>query len=234
MLPCAVRPANPLCGARSSRLPGEDDNARRPGRRLGLGARRRAKRERGALRSPWRHPGSDRAGSSCACSAAAGSCASRHGRPPLQVRWNLPLWSLLRDDRGLSLQAQAYGREVARPVLCWQAMNGFVRRLAARLLEEDHAGARDRMTRNRHFDAFGDAEGRLALRIYRHLRSLRRDILSTAPGPVSVERGFGGDVGRVRLSIALAGKRGTRTAFLSPEELDLLLEIPGIRSRLAD
>ena len=112
-------------------------------------------------------------------------------------------------------------------------MNGFVRRLAARLLEEDQNGSPDPMTRNRHFEVFGDPLGRRALRIYRHLRSLRRDILGAAHVPVAVERGFGGDSGRVRLEIALAGERGTRTAFLSADELDLLLETPGIKSRLA-
>jgi hypothetical protein len=118
-------------------------------------------------------------------------------------------------------------------MVCSALMNGFVRRLAARLLEEDRAGAPDPMTRNRHFEVFGDAQGRLALRIFRHLRSLRRDILSAALEPVAVERGFDGDAKRVRLRISLAGARGTRTAFLSSDELDLLLETPGIRGRLA-
>ncbi|MHB8418992.1 MAG: hypothetical protein ACYDCL_13020 [Myxococcales bacterium] len=112
-------------------------------------------------------------------------------------------------------------------------MNRFVRRLAARLLDQDRADAPEPMTRNRHFELFGDAQGRLALRIYRHLRSLRRDILDASTEPVWVERGFGGNAERVRLSIALPGDGSTRTAFLTADELDLLLETPGIRDRLA-
>ncbi len=111
-----------------------------------------------------------------------------------------------------------------------RAGDGFVRKLAARLLEQDQEGATARLTRNRHFELFADDRGRLALRLYRHLRSLREDILETAPTPVAVERGLGGDGERVRLRIAIAG--GTRTAYLSADELNLLLRAPGVRRRL--
>lgn len=117
-------------------------------------------------------------------------------------------------------------------------MTSFVRRLAARLLEQERSGAPEPLTRNRHFEVFGDRQGRLALRVFRHLRSLQRDILASAGAPVRVEKAVGpqGDAedeaGRVRLTIPLPGRRGVRTAFLTADELELLLEAPGIRDRL--
>ena len=111
-------------------------------------------------------------------------------------------------------------------------MNGFVRKLAARLLEEEQSG-NPTLTRNRHFEVFGDSQGRLALRIYRQLRSLRQDILGAASELVRLERPASEAPGRVRLRIALAGRRGVRTAYLSPDELELLLETPGVRRKLA-
>jgi hypothetical protein len=113
-------------------------------------------------------------------------------------------------------------------------MTSFVRRLAARLLEQERTGAPEPLTRNRHFEVFGDRQGRLALRVYRHLRSLQRDILASVEAPVVVEPGPEGEAGRVRLTIALPGRRGVRTAFLTADELELLLETPGIRDRLGD
>jgi hypothetical protein len=112
-------------------------------------------------------------------------------------------------------------------------MNGFVRKLAARLLEQERTGAQEPLTRNRHFEVFGDSQGKLALRVYRHLRSLQRDILAAVGAPVAVERDCDGQAERVRLRIALPGRRGVRMAYLSVDELELLLETPGIRSRLA-
>ncbi len=112
-------------------------------------------------------------------------------------------------------------------------MNGFVRKLAARLLEQERNGAPEPLTRNRHFEVFGDSQGRLALRVFRHVRSLQRDILAAAGAPVPVERGFDGKPERVRLRIPLPGRGGVRTAYLTSDELELLLEAPGIRGRLA-
>ncbi len=108
--------------------------------------------------------------------------------------------------------------------------HGFARKLAARLLAQDCAQPGERLSRNRHFELFSDGAGRLALRIFRHLRSIRKDILGSAASPVLVERGVGGDENRVRLRIAIGG--GVRTAYLSADELDLLLSTPGIRGRL--
>jgi hypothetical protein len=112
-------------------------------------------------------------------------------------------------------------------------MNGFVRKLAARLLEQERTGAPEPLTRNRHFEVFGDSQGKLALRVFRHLRSLQRDILAAVGTPVPVERGCDGKAERIRLQIPLPGRRGVRTAYLTTDELELLLETPGIRSRLA-
>ncbi len=108
------------------------------------------------------------------------------------------------------------------------SMNGFVKRLAARLLDRDAEGA-ETLSRNRHFEVFSDWRGRTALRIYRHLRSLRADILAAPDAPI-VERGPEGDQGRVRLEIRWA--RSVRTAYLSPDELEILLQNAAVRRRL--
>ena len=112
-----------------------------------------------------------------------------------------------------------------------RGIDGFARKLAARLLAQDHGATADRLTRNRHFELFADDPGRLALRLYRYLRSIRRDILGASQAPVQVERGCDGDGDRVRLRIAVRGG-AVRTAYLSADELDLLLQTPGVRGRL--
>jgi len=116
-------------------------------------------------------------------------------------------------------------------------VNRFVRKLASRLLAEDRDGGGGQLSRNRHFEVFADAQGQGALRLYRRLRSLVRDILrseaheSRSNGSVALRRGDADDPLPIRLEIPLAG-RGVRTAYLNEDELHLLLENPGVRARL--
>jgi len=98
-------------------------------------------------------------------------------------------------------------------------MLDFVARTVARL-RADPA-----FSRNRHHAALSSPEGRRAMRIHRHLRSLERDI-SAAHVATAVEHG----ADRVRLE--LRGRRAVRTAFLTRAEFRLLCASPGVRAVL--
>ncbi len=81
-------------------------------------------------------------------------------------------------------------------------------------------------SRNRHFLALSSPEGRRALRIHRHLRSLEQDLSAGAAASVARE------AERVRLT--LRGQRGSRTAWLSRAEFRLLLGSPVARAALGE
>ena len=99
-------------------------------------------------------------------------------------------------------------------------MPGFVERAVLRLRQDA------RFSRNRHYLALSSPEGRRALRIHRHLRSLERDLSSGLPA--AVERTADG----VRLVIALRG--GRRTASLTLAEFRLLCTSPVVRAALGE
>jgi hypothetical protein len=94
----------------------------------------------------------------------------------------------------------------------------FVERAVRRLREKPG------FSRNRHFQAFSSPEGRRALRIHRHLRSLEGALAQG--GRVAVAR----DGGRVRLTIE--GSRVRRVAFLSVFEFQLLSSAAPARQAL--
>ncbi len=97
-------------------------------------------------------------------------------------------------------------------------MDDFVERVVRRLRSEPS------FSRNRHFAAFSSPEGRRALRIHRHLRSIERDL--SAGSTATLEDGRG------TVQITLRSKRGKRTAFLTPSEFRILLTNPLVRSAL--
>ena len=97
-------------------------------------------------------------------------------------------------------------------------MQDFVTRAVQRLREDP------RFSRNRHYLALSSPEGRRALRIHRHLRSLERDFASGSAATVAHE------AERVRLT--LRGKRGSRTAWLTRPEFRLLCGSPVVRAAL--
>jgi len=99
-------------------------------------------------------------------------------------------------------------------------MASFVARAVQRLREGSG------FSRNRYFLALSSPEGRRALRIHRHLRSLERDLASGATAIVAREDE------RVRLE--LRGKRGSRTAWLTRAEFRLLCGSPAVRAALGD
>jgi hypothetical protein len=99
-------------------------------------------------------------------------------------------------------------------------MADFVMRAVERMRQDPG------FSRNRHFVALSSPEGRRALRIHRHLRSLERDL--SAGAAASVAR----DAERIRLT--LRGKRGSRTAWLTRAEFRLLLGSPAVRAALGE
>jgi len=99
-------------------------------------------------------------------------------------------------------------------------VEAFVERVVRRLREEPG------FSRNRHFLAFSSAEGRRALRIHRHLRSIERDLARGSEVTLT------GQDDRLRLD--LRSKGGTRTAFLTRDELRLLSTSPLVRAALGE
>lgn len=81
-------------------------------------------------------------------------------------------------------------------------------------------------SRNRHFLALSSPEGRRALRIHRHLRSLERDLSAGAAASVAREA--------ERIRLTLRGHRGSRTAWLTRAEFRLLLGSPVARAALGE
>jgi hypothetical protein len=69
-------------------------------------------------------------------------------------------------------------------------------------------------SRNRHFLALSSPEGRRAVRLHRHLRSLEADLIGGLP--VRFER----REGRIRVLVTYRG--GRREAWLAPWELRIL------------
>lgn len=81
-------------------------------------------------------------------------------------------------------------------------------------------------SRNRHTLALSSPEGRRALRIHRHLRSLERDLLAGVAATVTREAD--------RYRLTLRTPRAARSAWLTRAELRLLLESPAVRAALGD
>ena len=99
-------------------------------------------------------------------------------------------------------------------------MIDFVERAVLRLREEPG------FSRNRHFAAFSSPEGRRALRIHRHLRSIERDLSGGCSASAIHE------ADRVRLD--LVGTRGRRSAWLTRSEYRILLMSPIARAALGE
>lgn len=81
-------------------------------------------------------------------------------------------------------------------------------------------------SRNRHFLALSSPEGRRALRIHRHLRSLEQDLSAGAAASVAREA--------ERIRLTLRGQRGSRIAWLTRAEFRLLLGSPVARAALGE
>lgn len=97
-------------------------------------------------------------------------------------------------------------------------MPDFVTQAVLRLREDPG------FSRNRFYLALSSPEGRRALRIHRHLRSLERDLKAGHAATVARE------AKRVRLT--LRGRRSERTAWLTRAEFRLLCTDPSVRAAL--
>ncbi|MBI5068391.1 MAG: hypothetical protein HZB56_09130 [Deltaproteobacteria bacterium] len=94
----------------------------------------------------------------------------------------------------------------------------FVERVILRLREQPG------FSRNRHYQAFSSPEGKRALRIHRHLRSLEQALAAGARATLEQE----GE----RLRLTLTGARYRRVAFLTQAELRILCRNPEARAAL--
>ena len=104
-------------------------------------------------------------------------------------------------------------------------MTWFVRTLVGRLLALDREAGQGGLSRNRHFEVFADDQGRHAHHLYRRLRGLVSDLRRADPAAVDLQRRR--DAERpIALRIPLPG--GTRTAYLTEAELQLLRETLGL------
>ncbi len=99
-------------------------------------------------------------------------------------------------------------------------MVDFVTQVVRRLREDPG------FSRNRYFPALSSPEGKRAVRIHRHLRSLERDL--AAGHHVTVAR----EAGRFRLT--LRGRTTSRTAWLTRLEFGLLCAEPATRAALGE
>ena len=98
------------------------------------------------------------------------------------------------------------------------SMADFVARAVQRLREDPG------FSRNRHTLALSSPEGRRALRIHRHLRSIERDLAAGVAATVARE------ADRVRITLRTA--RVSRIAWLSRAEFRLLCDSPAVRAAL--
>ena len=99
-----------------------------------------------------------------------------------------------------------------------QGVDEFVARVVHRLRQEPG------FSRNRHYLAFSSPEGKRALRIHRHLRSIETDL----------SRGWSASLERVddRVAVTLRSKSSVRTAWLTDDELRILATSPLARAAL--
>jgi hypothetical protein len=92
----------------------------------------------------------------------------------------------------------------------------FVARVISRLRQEPG------FSRNRHFMAFSSPEGKRALRIHRHLRSIETDL----------SRGWVATLERTadRVAVTLRSRSSVRTAWLTEDEFRILCTSPLARA----
>jgi hypothetical protein len=96
-------------------------------------------------------------------------------------------------------------------------MDPFVRKLVERLADPQRP-----LSRNRHFHTFESPEGKAAMKIFKRLTALKRDIddCEKAGGSYEVQRLEAKD--QVQVQVTLERLRSRRTVILEEAELDLL------------
>ncbi|MBZ4419023.1 hypothetical protein [Myxococcus sp. RHSTA-1-4] len=107
-------------------------------------------------------------------------------------------------------------------------MDPFVRRLVERLHDPSKP-----LSRNRHFHTFDTPEGRMALKVFRRLRSLRNDILACqAEGRRARISRHVNPAGEYRIELHMERVSGRRVSMLQTAEFELLTALPGVRDAL--
>ncbi|MFO0583209.1 MAG: hypothetical protein U0229_13140 [Anaeromyxobacter sp.] len=99
-------------------------------------------------------------------------------------------------------------------------MRGFVARAVERLRSDPG------FSRNRFFLALSSPEGKEALRIHRHLRSIERDLARGWSVTAAREEG--------RVRVELTGAKSRRTSYLTGAEFRLLCQSPEVRAALGE
>lgn len=96
-------------------------------------------------------------------------------------------------------------------------MDPFVRRLVQRMSDPARP-----LSRNKHFHTFESPEGRAAMKIFKRLSALKKDMreCEKTGGSYSVKKHEAD--GKVRVEITLERLRSRRTVTLDPVELELL------------
>src|SRR5581483_1438693 len=96
-------------------------------------------------------------------------------------------------------------------------MDPFVRKLVERLADPKRP-----LSRNRHFHTFESPEGKAAMKIFKRLTALKRDIdaCEQAGGTTEVKKHE--HEGKVQVLVTLERIRSRRTVTLDEAELDLL------------
>jgi len=96
-------------------------------------------------------------------------------------------------------------------------MDPFVRRLVQRMSDPKRP-----LSRNKHFHTFESPEGKAAMKMFRRLTALKKDMseCEKAGGTYKVEKHEAD--GKVRVEITLERIRSKRTVTLEPSELELL------------
>ena len=106
-----------------------------------------------------------------------------------------------------------------------KSMDPFVRRLVERLHDP-----RAQLSRNRHFHAFENPQGRAALKISKRLKALQADIARCqAEGSHPVARTRLDAEGNVRMEIELKRLHARRVTQLEQAEFELLCALPGVK-----
>ena len=97
-------------------------------------------------------------------------------------------------------------------------MDPFVRKLVERLADPKRP-----LSRNRHFHTFESPEGKAAMKIFKRLSALRRDIDACTHAGGSFEVKKHEDLeGKVQVQVTLERIKSRRTVTLEEAELDLL------------
>src|SRR5262245_1564318 len=100
-------------------------------------------------------------------------------------------------------------------------MDPFVRRLVQRMSDPKRP-----LSRNKHFHTFESPEGKAAMKIFRRLTALKKDIAECEKSGGSYKVSRHVEDGKVRVDITLERIRSRRTVTLEPAELELLEGLP--------